>query len=187
MAAATLATVQIHAQEKVKYTKEQLKMMDDDLFDEVFVGVSSKKPSTIILKDGSRIEGSASGIDRKKGQIYSIDIKDSSRKKTEYKAEDIAEMYLPISGMAKASKMSNYFGNTKNWGRKSLTKTTNPGEVYVKNVKASLKNKKDEKEFLMQLINPEFSSIIEVYADPVAKRNCISKFWWQPGNRWRCY
>jgi hypothetical protein len=32
-----------------------------------------------------------------------------------------------------------------------------------------LKNKKDEKEFLMQLINPEFSQIISVYYDPNAK------------------
>ncbi|RRA97075.1 hypothetical protein [Paenimyroides viscosum] len=168
IAATTLGTIQVNAQDKVKFTKEQLKMMDDDLFDEMFTGVSSKKTSTVILKDGRKIEGSASGIDRKKGQIYSIDIKDGSGKKTEYKAEDIAEMYLPISGMAKASKVNSYFGNSKNWGRKSLNKTTNPDEVYVKNVKASLKNKKEEKEFLMQLINPSFSSIIEVYADPNA-------------------
>lgn len=168
IAATSLGTLQVHAQDKVKFTKEQLKMMDDDLFIEMFTGVSSKKNSTVILKDGKKIVGSASGIDRKKGQIYSIDIKDGSGKKTEYKAEDIAEMYLPISGMAKAAKVNSYFSNSKNWGRKSLNKTTNPDEVYVKNVKASLKNRKEEKEFLMQLINPDFSSIIEVYADPNA-------------------
>lgn len=180
LAAITLSTAQMQAQEKVKYTKEQLKMMDDDLFDEMFIGVSSKKTSTIVLKNGSKIQGSASGINRKKGQIYSIDIKDGSGKKTEYKADDIAEMYLPISGMAKASKMNGYFSNTKNWGRKNLTKTTNPDEVYVRNVKASLKNKKDEQEFLMQLINPEFSHIIEVYADPAAKESTSVSFGGSP-------
>lgn len=168
IAATTLGTIQVNAQDKVKFTKDQLKMMDDDLFIEMFTGVSSKKTSTVILKDGRKVEGSATDINRKKGQIYSIDIKDASGKKTEYKAEEIAEMYLPISGMAKASKVNSYFGNSKNWGRKSLNKTTNPDEVYVKNVKASLKNKKEEKEFLMQLINPDFSSLIEVYADPNA-------------------
>ncbi len=168
IAATSLGSIQVHAQDKVKFTKEQLKMMDDDLFEEMFTGVSSKKTSTVVLKDGKKIEGSATDINRKKGQIYSIDIKDASGKKTEYKAEDIAEMYLPISGMAKASKVNSYFSNSKNWGRKSLKNSTNPNEVYVKNVKASLKNKKEEQEFLMQLINPDFSSIIEVYADPIA-------------------
>lgn len=43
LATSTLSTVHIQAQEKVKYTKDQLRMMDDDLFDEVFIGVSSKK------------------------------------------------------------------------------------------------------------------------------------------------
>lgn len=81
LAAITLSTAQMQAQEKVKYTKEQLKMMDDDLFDEMFIGVSSKKTSTIVLKNGSKIQGSASDINRKKGQIYSIDIKDGSGKK----------------------------------------------------------------------------------------------------------
>ena len=176
LATSTLSTVHIQAQEKVKYTKDQLRMMDDDLFDEVFIGVSSKKTSTIILKNGSKIEGSASGIDRKKGQIYSIDIRDSSGKKTEYKAEDIEEMYLPISGIAKSSKMTSYFSNAKNWSRKSLNKTTNTNEVYLRNIKASLKNKKAEQEFLMQLINPEFSSIIEVYADPMAKETASVSF-----------
>lgn len=168
IAATSLGTIQVNAQDKVKFTKEQLKMMDDDLFIEMFTGVSSKKTSTVILKDGRKIEGSATDINRKKGQIYSIDIKDASGKKTEYKAEEIAEMYLPISGMARANKINSYFGNSKNWGRKNINKSTNVDEVYVKNVKASLKNKKEEKEFLMQLINPDFSNLIEVYADPNA-------------------
>ncbi len=164
----TFALNTVSAQEKVKFTKEQLKKMDDELFDEGFTGITPKKTSTVILKDGNKIEGSATDIDRKKGQIYSIEIKDGSGKKKKYQSEEIAEMYLPISGAAKASKLVNYFGTSKNWGRKSLNKTTNPDEVYVRNVKASLKNKKEEKEYLMQLINPQFSKIIEVYADPNA-------------------
>ncbi len=168
LAAATLTSAPTHAQEKVKFSKEQLKMMDDELFDEMFVGVSSKKNSTLILKDGTKKEGLVSGVDRKKGQITSIKMKDASGKKIEYKADEIEEMYLPISGSGKAAKVANYFGNTKNWGNKSIAKSTNPNEVYVKNIKASLKNKKTENEYLMQLINPSFSSHIEVYADPMA-------------------
>jgi len=178
---ASLLSTKIIAQEKVKFTKEELKVMDDDLFDEMFTGISSKKNATVILKDGTKIEGIASDIDRKKGQIYAIEIKDSSKKKTEYKAELIEEMYLPISGMAKASKMNSYFSSSKNWGRKSLNKTTNPEDVYVRNVKVSLKNKKDEKEYLMQLINPDFSNVIEVYADPTASQTASFSIGGSPG------
>lgn len=85
--------------------------------------------------------------------------------KVEYQADEIEEMYLPISGYVKGGKVVNYFGNARNWGSKRLTKSTNPDEVYVKNIRASLKNKKAENEYLMQLINPSFSSQIEVYAD----------------------
>lgn len=150
--------VPIHAQEKVKFTKEQLKMMDDMLFDEVFVGVSSKKNSTLILKDGTKKLGSVSGVTRKKGQITSIKMKDASGKKVEYQADEIEEMYLPISEYVKGAKVANYFGNARNCGSKSLIKSTNPDEVYVKNIRASLKNKKAENEYLMQLINLSFSS-----------------------------
>lgn len=103
-------------------------------------------------------------------------MKDSSGKKIEYKAGEIEEMYLPIAGFVKGAKVANYFGNTRNWGSKSLTKSTNPDEVYVRNIKASLKNKKAEQEFLMQLINPSFSSQIEVYADPMAAETTSISF-----------
>lgn len=176
LAATTLTTVSMQAQQKVKFTKEQLKIMDNELFDEVFVGVSSKKNSTLILKDGTEIEGPVSGVERRKGQIESIKMKDSSGKKTEYRAEEIEEMYLPISASAKATKNSRYFENSKNWGRRSFSKIVSPNQVYVKNVSASLKNKKEEQEFLMQLINPNFSSVIEVYADPTASETSSVSF-----------
>lgn len=75
-------------------------------------------------------------------------------------------MYIPIADVGKFAKRMSYFNHVNNWTRKDISKSYNPEEIYVRNVKASLKNKKEEQEFLMQLINPEFSSIIEVYADP---------------------
>lgn len=176
MVTSLFGTITVNAQEKVKFTKEQRKVMDDNLFQENFTGFSSKKTSTVILKDGKTIKGAATDLDRKKGQIYSIEIKDASNKRKVYNAEDIAEMYLPISVSAKISKINGYFGNAKNWGRRSLNKTTNPNEIYVRNVKASLKNKKEEQEFLMQLINPDFNHIIEVYADPTAGQTMSVSF-----------
>ncbi|WP_286444038.1 MULTISPECIES: hypothetical protein [unclassified Myroides] len=96
--------------------------------------------------------------------------------KVEYQADEIEEMYLPISGYVKGGKVVNYFGNARNWGSKRLTKSTNPDEVYVKNIRASLKNKKAENEYLMQLINPSFSSQIEVYADTATSETTSFSF-----------
>lgn len=53
-------------------------------------------------------------------------------------------------------------------GRRDLKSIVNKGYIYFKNQTVSLKNKKENKEYLMQLINPEFSSVIEVYGDPNA-------------------
>jgi hypothetical protein len=56
-------------------------------------------------------------------------------------------------------------------GRSSVKKLSSSDATYFINQKVSLKNKKDEQEFLMQLINPDFSSIISVYHDPFAKES----------------
>ena len=176
LATATMMNAPMQAQDKVKFTKEQLKIMDDMLFDEVFVGVSSKKNSTLVLKDGTQKVGSVTGVSRKKGQITAIKMKDAAGKKVEFQADQIEEMYLPIAGFVKGAKVASYFENSRNWGSKNLSKSTNPDEVYVRNITASLKNKKAEKEYLMQLINPSFSSQIEVYADPMASETSSISF-----------
>jgi hypothetical protein len=156
--------------EKVKYEKAKIKEMEQYLFEEVFVSVSPKKISTVILKDQSVHKGYCKGVGRKKGQISSIEIKDSlTGKKEEFEATAIAEMYLFPSGFEKFGKMNKYFSNSRNWGTKDLKKTTNKEDVYFKNQLVSLKNKKEQTEYLMQLVNPSFSSSIEVYGDPNAK------------------
>ncbi|MDF0719641.1 hypothetical protein P0M11_06465 [Kaistella sp. PBT33-4] len=155
--------------QKVKYSKEEMKEMDNYMFGEMFTGFSPKKETRIILKDAGNVKGNARDMDRKKGQIYSVKIRNTATGKDEtYKAEDIAEMYLPVSGFEKGMRTANYFNKISNWSRKSPSKITEKDEVYLRNQTVSLKNKKAEKEYLMQLINPDFSSIIEVYADPVA-------------------
>ncbi len=163
--------------QKVKYSKEEIKEMDNYMFEEMFTGFSPKKETRILLKDATNIQGTARDIDRKKGQIYSVKVKNSSTGKDEtFKAEDIEEMYLPVSGFEKGMRTANYFNKINNWSRKSPSKITNKDEVYLRNQTVSLKNKKAEKEYLMQLINPDFSSIIEVYADPVASETTGDSF-----------
>jgi len=156
--------------QKVKYSKEEIKKMETYLFNEGFNSPSPKKTSTIILKDGTTHKGFCGKIETKKGQIYEVALKDSITKKNEvFNAEQINEMYVYPSNAEKIAKVGKYMSNIRNFGTKKLTKNTAGGRIHFVNQTVSLKNKKDDKEFLMQLINPEFSDIISVYHDPRAK------------------
>ncbi|MDP9962155.1 hypothetical protein [Chryseobacterium lathyri] len=156
--------------QKVKYSKEEIKKMETYLFNEGFNSPSPKKTSTIILKDGTTHKGFCGKIETKKGQIYEVALKDSITKKNEvFNAEQINEMYVYPSNAEKIAKVGKYMSNIRNFGTKKLTKNTAGGRIHFVNQTVSLKNKKDDKEFLMQLINPDFSDIISVYHDPRAK------------------
>lgn len=156
--------------QKVKYSKEDIKKMELYLFNEGFSTPSPRKTSTVILKDGTTHKGFCSKIDTKKGQIFEVSLKDSLTKKSEIlNADQIAEMYVYPSNAEKIVKVAKYMGNIRNYSTKKLTKRTNNDRIYFVNQTVSLKNKKDDKEFLMQVINPEFDDIISVYHDPRAK------------------
>jgi hypothetical protein len=158
------------AQEKVKYTKDQIKKMEQYLFNEGFPGPSTKKISTIISKDGTVNKGYCDNIETKKGQIYEISIKDSATKKQMvFNAENVSEMYIYPTKLAKILKVGKHMTNVRSLNTKKLSKNTADGQIQFANQTVSLKNKKDDKEFLMQLINPEFSEVIAVYHDPRAK------------------
>ncbi|AMA48499.1 MULTISPECIES: hypothetical protein [Flavobacterium] len=153
----------------VKFEKEKIKEMETVLFEETFVTVNNKKTSTVILKDGRTIIGYFKDINRKKGQIEEVEVKDSVTGKVEdFEASKISELYLSPSGSEKFRKTMKHFTNIRSMSTKNHKKATNKETVFYKNQLVSLKNKKEEKEYLMQLINPSFNSIIEVYGDPNA-------------------
>ncbi|QQX77800.1 MULTISPECIES: hypothetical protein [Aequorivita] len=162
----------VSAQDKVKYSDEEKDMLKTYYFNEGFDQPATKKVSTVIMKDGSEHKGYCKGVVTKKGQIAQIVFKDSvTDKKETYDASQIAEAYLYASGWEKFGKVSQKFSNFGMGRRNSTKKLTSNDQIYFVNQKVSLKNKKDEKEFLMQLINPEFSQIISVYHDPFAKES----------------
>lgn len=155
--------------EKIKYEKAKIKEMETYLFEEVFVSVNNKKTSTVVLKDGKTIKGYFKDINRKKGQISEVEVKDSvTGKVATFDAALISELFLAPSGMEKAGHAFKNATNIRNLATKNMKKATNKETVYYKNQMVSLKNKKEQKEYLMQLINPDFSSIIQVYGDPNA-------------------
>ncbi|MCB0468393.1 MAG: hypothetical protein KDC64_09305 [Aequorivita sp.] len=160
------------AQEKVKYNDEEIKVLKTYFFNEGFNQPATRKVSTLIMKNGCEHKGYCKLVATKKGQIHQIVFKDSvSEKKETYNADDIAEAYLFASGMEKFNKVSEKMSNFGMGRRNSTKKLTSSDEIYFVNQKVSLKNKKDDKEFLMQLVNPEFSQIISVYHDPFAKES----------------
>ncbi len=167
--ALSLVSVTTFAQ-KVKYSKEEIKKMEMYLFNEGFNTPSPRKTSTVILKDGTTHKGFCSKIDTKKGQIFEVSLKDSiSKKSMVFNADQIGEMYVYPSNAEKYAKVAKYMGNIRNFGTKSLNKSTTNDRIYFVNQTVSLKNKKDDKEFLMQVINPGFDDIISIYHDPRAK------------------
>jgi len=70
---------------------------------------SHKKTSYVTLKDGSTIEGTIKSLERKKGLLEDVKIKDGSGKKWKLKPSEIAYMYLPASGYDKFSNNQFFF------------------------------------------------------------------------------
>ena len=129
----------------------------------------ASKECKVKLKDGTVITGIKDDLDRKKGQIYSIEIKDvATGKKKEYEADQIDEMYLIPSGLNKLMTKTAAMSDLRSYTNKNLDKILDQGYVFFKNQSVSLKNKKKEKEYLMQLVNPEFCSVIQVFGDNMA-------------------
>lgn len=167
-----LAFFSTFAQDKVKYSDEERDMLKAYYFNEGFDKPATKKVSTVIMKDGTEHKGYCKAIATKRGQITQIIFKDSvTDKKETYDAGQIKEAYLYASGFEKFGKISKKIGNFGMGGRSSVKKLSSSDATFFINQKVSLKNKKDEQEFLMQLINPDFSNIISVYHDPFAKES----------------
>ena len=133
----------ILAQDKVKYSKEDVKKMEMYLFNEGFDIPSPKKTSTFLLKDGTTHIGFCNKIDTKKGQIFEVSVKDSITKKNQtFNANQIAEMYVYPSNAEKIAKVAKYMGNIRNYSTKKLSKNTSNNRIHFVNQTVSLKNKK---------------------------------------------
>lgn len=163
--------------QKVKYSKEEKKEMNKYLFNEGFDTASDKKVSTIILKDNTEHQGYSKSWEKQRGQILSITIEDvDTRKSKKFAATDIAEMYLYPTETEKSMKAAKFISNMRNYSTKKYKKSVTDDAIPFENQTVSLKNKKESKAFLMQVINPEFNDIISVYHDPFATTTYSSGF-----------
>lgn len=130
---------------------------------------SGKKPSIVILEDGTKVEGEIEDLDRQKSLIEEVTIKDAKGKKRKFKPAAIKCMYLAPSGWDKFSKSYEFLNDATQWGKTDLDKDI-IGKGYAYFEKAEVKVSKNKTEVLMmQLLNPSFSNKIKVYFDPRAK------------------
>ena len=144
-----------------------------------YLTFSHKKVAYITLKDGTEIQGFIKGIDRKKGLIEEIKVKDLAGNKKKYHPDEIAHMYLPPSGFAKFAVTYEVMSDVRVWDNPELTRSyIDMGYVYFEH--ADVKIKKETRSLLMQLLNPTFSSKVKVYHDPRAKETTSVGFGKEP-------
>jgi hypothetical protein len=128
---------------------------------------SGKETSYIMLEDGSKVEGTLEDLDRKKGLIEEVVIKDTNGKKIKFKPEQIKAMYLMPSGFSKLSTNMDVGTKVKKWDAKYIdSEIIKKGYAYFEKAKVVIK--KDQEMLLMQLLNPGFNSKIKVFHDPFA-------------------
>ncbi|MFN8346672.1 MAG: hypothetical protein U0X91_16835 [Spirosomataceae bacterium] len=128
---------------------------------------SGKETSYIMLEDGSKAEGTLEDLDRRKGLIEEVVIKDANGKKLKFKPEQIKAMYLMPSGFSKLSTNMDVGTKVKKWDAKYIdSEIIKKGYAYFEKAKVVLK--KEPEMLLMQLLNPGFNSKIKVFHDPFA-------------------
>lgn len=158
-----------HAQ-KVSFSKEEIKELNTYYFNEGFVRPATKKVSTIHLKDGSEVKGYVQGVRGKHSQINRIILREAETdEKIDLDVDLIQEAYLFASGMEKFVKVGDLISRAGTGKQSNMRKTTSNDEIYFVNKDVSLKNKKDTRELLLQLLNPEFDDYISVYFDPISR------------------
>lgn len=153
------------------FAQEDLKEREKQAaFDPTYSSYSRKKPAYVTLKNGEKIEADIKDVDRKKGQINEVKLIKSDGEKIRIMADEITDLYMAPSGLEKMQQQSNFMNDATKWGKSDASKYMDKGYTMYTNQMVSLKNKKDEAEFLMQVINPRFGQFIQVYSDPWAKQ-----------------
>ena len=132
---------------------------------------SSSKISYLTLADGSEVKGYIDDIDRKKGLIEKIVIKDSLGKKMEFLPQDIHHMYIAPSKWDKFAKGVDKMNDFTQWDKDNKVNLAHIKEGYALFEYSEVMIKKEKKSLLLQLINPGYSNKIKVFFDPQAKES----------------
>lgn len=141
--------------------------MSQDFLDGNFT-FSKKEKSYLTLTDGTEIVGFIDDIDRKKGLIEKIVIKDSTGKKREFLPQQLHHMYIAPT---KWDKFAGGVDKAYDMTRWEEDKSINMGHIkegYALFEYAEVKIKDKQLSLLLQLVNPGYAEKIKVYFDPQA-------------------
>jgi len=129
---------------------------------------SKKEKSYLTLTDGSEVIGFIDDIDRKKGLIEKIVIKDSTGKKREFLPQQLHHMYIAPTKWDKfAGGMDKSYDITK-WDDDKSVNMAHIKQGYALFEYAEVKIKDKQLSLLLQLVNPGYAEKIKVYFDPQA-------------------
>lgn len=137
---------------------------------------SNKKESYITLKDGKEIVGFIDDIDRKKGLIEEIVIKDQNKKKIVLKPDEVSHMYIAPSGFDKLREIDKKINDATEWSKDQSmhNEFVKKGYVFFETTEVMIKKKKMT--LLLQLLNPGFANKIKVFFDPYASETMAVGF-----------
>lgn len=143
------------------------KFLKTNHFQPGFIIPAKKKVSLLILQDGTELQGYCEKVKYDKNLIQSIRFKESeSGNVHELSAGKIKEAYLYPSGMEKFSNISQLA--TRIPTHRASNKLVGDESIFIMET-MGIKNKKKQKQYLLQLLNPGENEIISVYFDPTAK------------------
>jgi len=126
---------------------------------------SERKTAYFTMKDGSKVEANIVRISYKKGQINELKLKNAEGKKIKLTPADIKSMYLPQSAMEKLSQLDKFMSDATMWKSDSLdNQKISNGYVYFESTDVQMGKK--TRKFLMQILNPAFSSKVKILNDP---------------------
>lgn len=131
-------------------------------------GYSTKKITYVTFNDGTKKEIRLWRFKLKKGLVEEVIYKDEAKEKHSIAVEDIKEMYVPYSDMAKLSAALETMGNVRKASNRDIqADILDQGYAYY--VKSEVKiSKKKTRTLLLQVLNPKFCSEIMVFMDPYA-------------------
>ena len=127
---------------------------------------SKSKVCYLTLADGSQAELFLKSMKKKKGLITELNLVDSSKQKFRYPAAQIKEIYIPASGLQKMMSYDESFSRTLRGSQNVNMDHIKNGYALFLSTEVMLKDGKQT--LLLQLLNPGFSSVHQVFHDPLA-------------------
>lgn len=122
-------------------------------------------PAQVTLLDGSVVNGKIKMASFGPNGIMSINMLDEAGSKQKYKANQIEEIKLKVDGLAKLEIIAEQSSNISKLAKSNFKEVVDREYIYWKRVK----HPKKDKYFLLQLLNPDFDKLMQVYDMPNAR------------------